>query len=297
MELRLFVICAAVFSVQSVKSQILNNVLNNLASTAQSYSPLNIILGQNQYQKQKPERYDDSQFHVRPNSQNGCDQYFSYFNDNSNSAYGVVSIPNPDRQQNVVKTVLLVASRLGSDYGEMALLQSKEDAAYAVANGFPLQLRVRFPTQNPLPRAYQIYLNDQLICSAQKRESQQEHLMSFIYNLIVIINVEIIAETAPFLSTITLTFTFKTNLPPSNQVYQNQRPSQGTSINNHNLQNFESSASDTCSEYFSYRNDHSGTIGLLMIKRPDRYRNDVKAVMTLASRLHSVSHKFFVSKF
>lgn len=52
----------------------------------------------------------------------------------------------------------------------MALLQSKEDAAYAVANGFPLQLRVRFPTQNPLPRAHQIYLNDQLLCSTQKRE-------------------------------------------------------------------------------------------------------------------------------
>lgn len=106
----------------------------------------------------------------------------------------------------------------------------------------------------------------------------------------------IIAEAAPFLSTVTLTFTFTTNLPPSNQVYQNQRPSQGTSINSNNLQNFETSASDTCSEYFSYRNDHTGTIGLLMIKRPDRYRNDVKAVMTLASRLHSVSFDLFSIK-
>lgn len=114
MELRLFVICAVLFSAQSVKTQILNKVLNNLASTAQNYSLFNINLGENQFQNQRPENYDDSQFHAKSNSQNGCDQYFSYFNDNSNNAYGVVSIPNPDRQNNVVKTVLLVASRLDS---------------------------------------------------------------------------------------------------------------------------------------------------------------------------------------
>lgn len=58
------------------------------------------------------------------------------------------------------------------DYGEISLFKSKEAAARDVSSGLPLLYKVRFPTQNPLPRPTGIYLNNQLLCSGPKGDHQ-----------------------------------------------------------------------------------------------------------------------------
>lgn len=54
------------------------------------------------------------------------------------------------------------------DYGEISLTKSKEATYADVQNGRPLQLDIRFPTQNPLPKINELYLNGQLLCSVAK---------------------------------------------------------------------------------------------------------------------------------
>lgn len=54
--------------------------------------------------------------------------------------------------------------------GAVDLAKDRMSSASDVANGQPLQYRITFPLQNPLPKPFEIYLNDQLLCSAAKGE-------------------------------------------------------------------------------------------------------------------------------
>lgn len=54
------------------------------------------------------------------------------------------------------------------DYaGRIDLLNDSGQSANDLANGYPLQLKISFPTQNPLPTIKELYYNDQLLCSAE----------------------------------------------------------------------------------------------------------------------------------
>ncbi|KAL7035925.1 hypothetical protein ACKWTF_008625 [Chironomus riparius] len=52
--------------------------------------------------------------------------------------------------------------------GDIDLLKSKESTSDDVANGLPIEYRVRFPLQHPIPKLTEIYYNNQLLCRGQK---------------------------------------------------------------------------------------------------------------------------------
>lgn len=115
---------------------------------------------------------------AQPVNSNGCERLFTYRTDNSGLYHGLVTIPNPDRYRNVVKTVVTIASRLGSDYGELSLYKTNDESFTDVSNGLPLYMKMRFPFQNPLPKIHQIFLNDRLICSTPKGEKFYDFFIS-----------------------------------------------------------------------------------------------------------------------
>lgn len=123
-----------------VNSQRLSSILSDLTGTG-SNSPLrwftfglngerdsNNIVGSNRPHESLNNRasYNEQQYYeVQPtyiqshphqndyyNPTGGCSQYFSYRNDYSRTAFGLIIIPNPDRQKNVVKALLTVSARI-----------------------------------------------------------------------------------------------------------------------------------------------------------------------------------------
>lgn len=52
--------------------------------------------------------------------------------------------------------------------GTIDLAKDKMSSASDVANGQPLQYRINFPLQNPMPKPFEIFVNEQLLCSAAK---------------------------------------------------------------------------------------------------------------------------------
>lgn len=118
MELRLSVVSFIIINILSVNMQILSNVLNNLASTIieknEHNSTLSLQLSQTVNKDQDPILSKNRQSKQYYDSSNGCDQYFSYRNDISQSTFGLISIPNPDRQQNNVMAILTVSRRISS---------------------------------------------------------------------------------------------------------------------------------------------------------------------------------------
>lgn len=78
-------------------------------------------------------------------------------------------------------------------------------------------MRVRFPVQQPLAKIHQIYLNERLICSEargdhQRKFSERWRNHKFFYH---------ISESASFITTLTLLFTYTTNLP-AEPIYRPQ---------------------------------------------------------------------------
>jgi hypothetical protein len=55
--------------------------------------------------------------------------------------------------------------------GDIDLLKSKESTTNDVANGLPIEYRVRFPLQHPIPKLTEIFYNGQSLCKGQKGEN------------------------------------------------------------------------------------------------------------------------------
>jgi hypothetical protein len=55
-------------------------------------------------------------------------------------------------------------------YGKISLLKDTNSAVNDVKNGYPLQYRVDFPLQSPLPKPTAIILNDRQLCSGPQGE-------------------------------------------------------------------------------------------------------------------------------
>lgn len=133
-------------------------------------------------------------FDMRTNIVKHCGDFFIYRGTlGSTDTYGLISIPKPDRNKNTIRIIMTVAQRLNTvsnyfislntkeymaqfifhtknDRGELTLYKSREETYDDVLNGRSLQLRMRFPVQNPISKIHQIYLNEKLMCSTKKGE-------------------------------------------------------------------------------------------------------------------------------
>lgn len=166
MKLLIALTFVVLFKIVFINAQILSYLV--LKSLANSVSETIQSTSQNFGGDLQPDNSNSGTINYSSENSNNCNNLFAYRNDDFGLYHGLVTIPNPDRYRNVVKTVITVATRLGSDVGDLSLYKNKESSFFDVRNGLPLHMKVRFPLQNPLPKIHQIFLNDQLICSTPK---------------------------------------------------------------------------------------------------------------------------------
>lgn len=144
-----------------VSSQRLSSILNDLTSTGPN-SPLSwfnfgldddrnsnkVVNNANRPDESLNNRvsYNEHQYydmqptysHSQPNQNSfyepsgGCSQYFSYRNDYSHTAFGLIMIPSPDRQKNVVKALLTVSARIPPVSTLLILLNMKISKNFVV---------------------------------------------------------------------------------------------------------------------------------------------------------------------
>lgn len=91
-------------------------------------------------------------------------------------------------------------------------MKSDLETLLDVSKKNPILLHVRFPTQNPVLKIIKVYNNDLLLCSIKGKSSKLEknsNKMNFIVTFFL--------EDDPFVSTITLSLTFLSNLTPEEE--------------------------------------------------------------------------------
>lgn len=88
---------------------------NNIVRSVQPHESLN---NRDSYNEHQYYEIQPTYIQPQPNQNNyynpmgGCSQYFSYRNDYSRTTFGLINIPNPDRQKNIVKALLTVSARI-----------------------------------------------------------------------------------------------------------------------------------------------------------------------------------------
>ncbi|XP_070492242.1 ovochymase-2-like [Chironomus tepperi] len=102
-------------------------------------------------------------------AQNPCSNYWQYVR-SQNQIQGLLSFTHNQRStEHHLKIILSVGATLPNSYvGDVSLIKDKIGAYQDIVNQFPLQYRVRFPVQAPLPKLEAVYYNNKILCIGKK---------------------------------------------------------------------------------------------------------------------------------
>ncbi|CAH1719741.1 unnamed protein product [Chironomus riparius] len=106
-------------------------------------------------------------------AQNPCSNYWQYVR-SQNQIQGFLSFAHNQRStEHHLRVILSLGAKLPSSYvGDVSLIKDKAGAYQDIVNQLPLQYRVRFPVQAPLPKLEAVYYNDQMLCIGKKEVAE-----------------------------------------------------------------------------------------------------------------------------